>query len=110
MGKYTEVYHYPDGKIKFLRNNAAFPCSAYDRLAKVDQGAIVESKRLGHALAAAKLVQDKRDNTRSLSVPTTHRTRKKDPANKPQRALNGNDLHEALADLQAHSKEIFGKT
>lgn len=99
MGKYIEVYHYPDGRIKLWGNNAALPCSAYDRLAEVDQGAIVENKRLGHALAAAKLMQDKRDNTRSLSVPTTHRTRKKDPAKKPQRALNENDLLEALADL-----------
>lgn len=47
---------------------------------------------------------------RSLSVPTTHRTRKKEPARKPLRVLNENDLLEALANLQAHSKEIFGKT
>ncbi len=47
---------------------------------RLNQGAIVENKRLGHVLAAAKLVQDKRDDTRSLSVPTTHRTRKKDPS------------------------------
>ncbi len=46
-------------ELNFWGNNAALPCSAYDRLAEVDQGAIVENKRLGHVLAAAKLVQDK---------------------------------------------------
>lgn len=59
MGKYIEIYHYPDGKIELRENGTALPCSAYDRLAEVDQGAIVENKRLGHALAVAKLVQER---------------------------------------------------
>jgi hypothetical protein len=114
MGKYIEIYHYPDGKIELRANGTALPCSAYDRLAEVDQGAIVENKRLGHALAVAKLVQEKRDSTRSLSVPSgsgpSRRGQKKDPAKKSQRSLDENDLLEALADLQTRSEEIFGKT
>lgn len=54
MGKYIEVYHYPDGRIELRGNDTALPCSAYVRLAEVDQGAIVENKRLGHVLALAK--------------------------------------------------------
>ena len=114
MGKYIEIYHYPDGKIELRANGTALPCSAYDRLAEVDQGAIVENKRLGHALAVAKLVQEKRDSTRSLSVPSgsapSRRGQKKDPAKKSQRSLDENNLLEALADLQTRSQEIFGKT
>ncbi|WP_394542018.1 ISNCY family transposase [Pantoea sp. SGAir0418] len=114
MGKYIEIYHYPDGKIELRANGTALPCSAYDRLTEVDQGAIVENKRLGHALAVAKLVQEKRDSTRSLSVPSgsgpSRRGQKKDPAKKSQRSLDENDLLEALTDLQTRSQEIFGKT
>lgn len=114
MGKYIEIYHYPDGKIELRSNGIALPCSAYDRLAEVDQGAIVENKRLGHALAVAKRVQEKRDSTRSLSVPSgsgpSRRGQKKDPAKKSQRFLNETDLLEALADLQTRSQDIFGKT
>jgi len=114
MGKYIEIYHYMDGKIELRANGTALPCSAYDRLTEVDQGAIVENKRLGHALAVAKLVQEKRDSTRSLSVPSgsgpSRRGQKKDPAKKSQRSLDENDLLEALTDLQTRSQEIFGKT
>jgi len=77
-------------KIELRANGTALPCSAYDRLAEVDQGAIVENKRLGHALAVAKLVQEKRDCTRSLSVPSgsgpSRKGQKKDLAKKSQRS------------------------
>lgn len=45
------------------------PYSAYGQLSEVDQGAIVDNKRSGHVLAVAKLMQDKRDNTRSQEFP-----------------------------------------
>lgn len=64
------------------------------------QGAIVDNKRLGRALAVAKLVQDKRDNTRSQGLPAGHgpsrRREKKVPAKKRQRAVNEDDLREAI--------------
>lgn len=64
--KDIEIYHYPDGKLSYWQ--MALPCSAYGRLAEVDQGTIVENKRLGRTLVVAKMVQKKRDSTRSLSV------------------------------------------
>lgn len=54
MGQYIEIYHYLDGKIELRANGTALPCSAYDRLTEVNQGAIVENKWLEHALAEAK--------------------------------------------------------
>lgn len=112
IGKYLDSWQYPDGRVELRSNGAVLPYSAYDRLSEVDQGAIIDNKRLGHALAVAKLMQDKRDNTRSQALPAgkgpTRRIRKKDPAKKRQRAINEDDLLEAVADLQTHSKEIFG--
>ncbi|KAJ9430267.1 Transposase [Candidatus Pantoea symbiotica] len=112
MGKYLDAWQYPDGRVELRSHGTVLPYSAYDRLSEVDQGAIVDNKRLGHALAVAKLMQDKRDNTRSQALPAgtgpSRRSAKKDPAKKRQRAVNEDDLLEALNDLQARSQEIFG--
>ena len=91
---------YPDGRVELRSHGTVLPYSAYDRLSEVDQGAIVDNKRLGHALAVAKLMQDKRDNTRSQGLPAgngpSRRSAKKDPAKKRQRAVNEDDLLEAI--------------
>lgn len=70
IGKYIDVYHYPDGRKELRLNGEALPYSTYDRLSEVDQGEIVDNKRLGRALEFISLVQSKRDNTRSQSVPS----------------------------------------
>jgi hypothetical protein len=79
---------------------------------ELDQGAIIDNKRLGRATEMIKLVQDKRDNTRSQALPSldgqTSR-RKKQPGKKSQRSLDHNDMLEALQQLQTRSKDIFGK-
>jgi hypothetical protein len=111
QGKYIEVWQYPDGDIE-LRASGALPFTTYDRLGELDQGAIIDNKRLGRALEMIKLVQDKRDNTRSQALPSldgqTSR-RKKQPGKKSQRSLDHNDMLEALQQLQTRSKDIFGK-
>lgn len=61
IGKYIDVYHYPDGRKELRLNGIALPCSTYDRLSEIDQGAIVDNKRLGRALEFIQLVQEKRD-------------------------------------------------
>lgn len=68
-GDYVEIYHYPDGRIEPRVNGTALPFTTYDKLCEIDQGAIVESKRLGHVLQVAQLVQAQRDSRRSQSVP-----------------------------------------
>ncbi|MCU8819059.1 ISNCY family transposase, partial [Klebsiella quasipneumoniae] len=78
----------------------------------LQQCPIIDNKRLGRALEMIKLVQDKRDNTRSQALPSldgqTSR-RKKQPGKKSQRSLDHNDMLEALQQLQTRSKDIFGK-
>jgi len=68
----------------------------------VDQGAIVENKRLGHALQVANLVQQQRDNRRSHSAPARTnssgpvRKAKADPQHKTQRQLSAADIEAAI--------------
>jgi hypothetical protein len=94
IGKYLEVYQYPDGRIEIRAAGASIPYSDFDKLGELDQGKIVENKRLGHVLQAVQQVQAKRDN-RVLSAPSTaHRLNgrlsrvRKTPGTKTQRQLN----------------------
>ena len=74
----------------------------YDSLPQVDQGAIVENKRLGHALQVANLMQQQRDNRRSHSAPARTnlggpvRKPKPDPQRKTQRQLSAADIEAAI--------------
>ncbi len=38
IGKYIEVWHYPDGRKELRLNGVVLPYSTYDRLQKIDQG------------------------------------------------------------------------
>ncbi|BEU74500.1 hypothetical protein MAFF211271_40550 (plasmid) [Ralstonia syzygii subsp. indonesiensis] len=110
-GRYIDVYHYPDGRIEPRANGAALPYTIYDKLSEVDQGAIVDNKRLGHVLQLAQYVQEKRDNRRSQSVPTTDgtpRKRGRPPGKKSQQALDQNDMLEALQRLQKQPWPLNG--
>jgi len=69
IGRYIEVYEFPDGRIEVRADGAVLPYAPYDRLAVVDQGAVVENKRLGHVLQIAQLVQEQRDSRRGRSAP-----------------------------------------
>ena len=60
--KYLDVYQFPDGKIEIRAAGVSLPYSTYDKLGAIDQGAIVENKRLGHALRISNMVQAERDN------------------------------------------------
>jgi len=100
--KYVDVYQFPDGKIEIRAAGVSLPYSTYDKLGAIDQGAIVENKRLGHALRISSMIQAERDN-RSVAGPSTaHRIdgkkipRKKLAGMKTQRELNQKDLQKAL--------------
>jgi hypothetical protein len=102
IGKYVEVVQFACGRVEIRVAGKALPYCRYDKLSEVDQGAIVESKRLGHMLQIAQQVQAKRDS-RIVDVPSTaHRAdgqpvpRKKLAGTKRQRELNPADLLEAV--------------
>lgn len=114
IGKYVEVYEYPDGRIEVRANGSALPYTIYDRLSEVDQGAVVENKRLGHILQMAQLVQEQRDSRRGRSAPA--RTNqglasvklKAASGKKSQRALSADDL--ALAIVKTNAKRVVGRS
>lgn len=103
-GHYIDVYQYPDGRVALHAQGRALPLQyrCLDRLSEIDQGAIVENKRLGHVLRVLQEVQSVRDNRRSLRAPSlTHigeapRRRGRAPGKKSSRALDASDMLNAL--------------
>jgi hypothetical protein len=88
----------------------------YDKLSEIDQGAVIEHKRLGHALRVAQPLQAQRDNRRVSGSPSrTYRgaeVRSKDraPGMKKQREftqadINGVIVELAQRDLQAKKQQ-----
>jgi hypothetical protein len=86
IGKYVEVFQYPDGRVEIRVAGKALPYCRYDKLAEVDQGAIVESKRLGQVLRVAQQVQSQRDSRVVDRPSTAHRA---DGAVVPRKRLAG---------------------
>jgi len=102
IGKYIDVVQYPDGRIELRAAGTVLPYSTYDKLGTIDQGEIVENKRLGSVLRVAQLVQEERDS-RSVAGPSTahrptgkHIARVKTPGTKTQRELSSKDLRKAI--------------
>jgi hypothetical protein len=70
IGKYVEMFEYPDGRIEIRVAGQALPYSLFITSGTIDQGAIVENKRLSHALQALRESQARRE-TRSQKAPST---------------------------------------
>jgi hypothetical protein len=81
---YLDVVEYPDGRIEIRANGAALTYRQYDRLSDMDQGAVVDNKRLGHVLEVAQQVQLERDNRRISGSPS--RTNQGEPVRPKMRA------------------------
>jgi hypothetical protein len=101
--KHVDVVQYPDGRIEVRHAGRVLPYSTYDKLGQIDHGAIADSKRLGHVLKVAQLVQANRDS-RSVAGPSTahrsngaHVPRVKRAGTKTQRELGAEDLRSAIA-------------
>jgi hypothetical protein len=67
IGKYIEVFQFPDGRIEIRVAGESLPYSTYDKLGTIDQGAIVNNKRLSHVLRASQVVQASREAARCIS-------------------------------------------
>lgn len=55
--KKVTVYDFPDGRIEVRHQGLALPYRTFDRITRVDQGAIVENKRLSEALEMCRKMQ-----------------------------------------------------
>jgi len=102
IGKYIEVFQFPDGRVELRVSGAAIPYSVYDKLGTVDQGTIVDKKRLGHVLQIVQQVQSKRDDRVVRAPSTAHRAhgtmvpRHQLAGTKRQRQLAPADVQEAI--------------
>jgi transposase len=103
IGKYIEVFQFPDGRVEIRVAGVSLPYSLYEKLGTIDQGAIVDNKRLGHVLQIVQMVQSKRDSRGACVPSTAHRAdgriipRNKLVGSKRQRQLSHEDLQEALS-------------
>jgi transposase len=68
--QYLDVFEYPDGRIEIRVNGAALAYRQYDRLSEIDQGAVIDNKRLGHALQVAQVLQAQRDDRCASGMPS----------------------------------------
>jgi len=107
IDRYIEVWEYPDGRIEIRADGRMLPCRQYDRLAEIDQGAVIEHKRLSHVLQVAQALQAQRDNSRIGKAPSrtnrgdttrTHRNERQ-PGRKKQREFTQADVEQAITEL-----------
>ncbi|WP_083384526.1 ISNCY family transposase [Cupriavidus sp. USMAHM13] len=99
--RYIEVADYPDGHVELWADGAALPYTTYHRLSEIDQGAIVENKRLGHVLDIAAQVQALRDDRHQAGPSRTLQGEPPRPQHPPghvkrQRLINRIDLERAI--------------
>ncbi len=113
--QYVEVVEYPDGRIEIQADGIVLPYTEYDRIARIDQGAEIDNKRLSHALAVARSIQEIRDDRRAAGSPSrTHigeavRAKKALPGLKKQRAIEVADLNQAILGVSVKEKGDGGR-
>jgi transposase len=101
----VEVWEYPDGRIEIRAAGQILAAQSYDRLAEVDQGAIVDHKRLSHALQLAQAFQAQRDSRRIGTAPSrTHRglpvrENEAQPGTKKPRRFTAADMETAILEV-----------
>jgi Helix-turn-helix domain len=111
IGKYIEVFQFPDGRIEVRVAGQSLPYSTYDKLGTIDQGAIVDNKRLSQALRTSQVVQASRDNRVVFRPSTAHRAdgtpiqKNKLVGAKRQRDLSEEDLHSAINEIKLGQKQ-----
>lgn len=116
INQYIEVYEYPDGRIELRANGASLPYRLYDRLSEIDQGAVVEHKRLSHVLQVAQCMQAQRDNRRTGGSPSrtnqgaAPRQKERKAGTKKQREFTANDLTAAVMHEAIHRARVAHHT
>ncbi|HHT8834243.1 ISNCY family transposase [Burkholderia cenocepacia] len=105
-----EVWEYPDGRIELRAAGQVLSARSYDRLAEVDQGAIVDHKRLSHALQLAQAFQAQRDSRRIGTAPSrTHRglpvrANEAQPGTKKPRRFTVADMETAILEVASKAE------
>jgi Helix-turn-helix domain len=111
IGKYIEVFQFPDGRIEIRVEGVSLPYSTYNKIGTIDHGAIVDNKRLSQVLRTAQIVQAKRDDRVICRPSTAHRAdgtpipKNKIAGTKRQRDLTVDDLHTAINDSRIGKRQ-----
>ncbi|QRR07004.1 ISNCY family transposase [Burkholderia sp. MS455] len=106
--RYIDVWEYPDGRIEIRADGKVLSCRLYDKLAEVDQGAVIEHKRLSHVLQVSPAIQVQRDNRRASESPSRTnqgqavRGSKQPVGTRKQRAFTQADVEQVILDLAEH--------
>jgi len=102
IGKYIEVFQYPDGRIEIRAAGRSLPYSTYNKVGTIDHGDIVDNKRLSQVLRTAQIVQAQRDDRVVRRPSSAHRAdgtpipTEKIVGSKRQRDLSADDLRGAM--------------
>jgi transposase len=111
IGRTIEVWEYPSGRIELRADGQPLPYREHDKLPEVDAGAIVEHKRLGHALQIAQMMQAQRDSRRIAAAPSRTnlgaavRSPTRAPGTKKPREFTQADLNQTIEQLaQQHAQ------
>jgi hypothetical protein len=73
IGKYVEIFYYQTGRIEIRVAGKALPFTYFNSSGTIDYGAIVENKRLGHALQALRERQARREKLPARVLLTRNR-------------------------------------
>ncbi len=76
-GKRVRVFEWEDGRVEIRCEGQLLPCSPFDKNRCVNQGAVVENKRLGAVLSVIQASQLERDNARLASKKITLREKER---------------------------------
>ncbi len=108
----VDVWEYPDGRIELRAEGRVLPYREYDRLAEVDAAAIVDHKRLAHALRVAQALQAQRDDRPIGTAPSrahrgaTVRTPQRAPGTKKQREFTLEDVNAAVLQIAQQDMKL----
>ncbi|KAG0008613.1 hypothetical protein BGZ81_003984, partial [Podila clonocystis] len=108
INQYIEVYEYPDGRVELRANGSSLPYRLYDRLSEINQGAVVDHKRLSHVLQVAQCMQAQRDNRPVSGSPSRSNQgaapnqKKRKAGTKKQREFTADDLNAAIMHEATH--------
>jgi uncharacterized protein YbaA (DUF1428 family) len=111
IGKYIEVFQFPDGRIEIRVAGLSLPYSTYNKVGTIDHGAIVDNKRLSQVLRTAQIVQAQRDDRVVFRPSSAHRAdgtpipKNKIAGTKRQRNLSEDDLHNAINQIKLGQKK-----
>ena len=80
-GQYVDVYEFPDRPLEVRWKGVSLPYRVFSKDQRVSHTAVVENKRLGHALSIVKAQQDLKRETKVLtnSEKTGYRKRPRNP-------------------------------